>query len=263
MSSLAVHPIDPAEGGPYSVAVTDDGAVWCSLVHAGAVLRRDADGAVEVFPLAGAGGSGGAGAAGAAGAAGGSGAGSGAFEADGAAGASQPAQVAAAGEDTVWVADMAQNAVLLVGPAGVLRRVDAPSPGAQPYGVVSLGDGTAWFTQMGNDSLGRIGILGGVAEFAAGTIDGVLSMIAASGESLWFTANRANLVGYVRGGDAAPALYPLPTPEAGPVGITVGDWRERSDGSIARGGSPSIRCPTAGRSRMPSCATRGRTPGPG
>jgi virginiamycin B lyase len=190
MSSLAVHPIDPADGGPYSVAVTSDGAVWCSLVHAGAVLRRDPDGSVVVLPLG---------------------------------DSSQPAQVAAAGSDSVLVADMAANAVLLVGPTGVLRRTDAPSPGAQPYGVTSLHDGTAWFTEMGNDSLGRIGILGGVAEFATGTLDGVVSMVAASGDSLWFTANQANVVGYVRGADAVPALFPLPTSEAGPVGIVVGD----------------------------------------
>ncbi|MCS5714136.1 virginiamycin B lyase [Herbiconiux sp. CPCC 205716] len=192
MSSLAVHPIDPADGGPYSVAVTADGAVWCSLVHGGAVLRRDSDGSTSLIEL-------------------------------GPRGSSQPAQVAAAGDDSVWVADMAANAVVLVAPSGVLRRIDAPSPAAQPYGVTALHDGTAWFTEMGNDSLGRIGILGGVAEYATGTVDGVVSMVAASGDSLWFTANQANVVGYVRGADAAPALFPLPTPAAGPVGIVVGD----------------------------------------
>ncbi|MFB2555701.1 Vgb family protein [Herbiconiux liangxiaofengii] len=194
MSSVSVHPVVPTEGGPYAVAVTDDGAVWCSLVHAGALLRRAPDGSTTTVDLA-----------------------------AGRPGASQPAQVATAGDDAVWVADLAQNAVLLVGPSGVLRRVDAPSPAAQPYGVVSLHDGTAWFTELGGDALGRIGILGPVAEFATGTLDGGVSMIAASGDSLWFTANRANAVGYVRGGDAEPQLFALPTEAAGPVGITVGD----------------------------------------
>jgi virginiamycin B lyase len=131
--------------------------------------------------------------------------------------------VAAAGSDSVWVTDTAGDRLVLLGPSGELRSVAVPSVGSQPYGVVSLDDGSAWFTGMANDTLGRIGILGGVAEFAAGTDDGLVSMIAASGESLWFTANRANAVGYVRGGDSAPVLHALPTPDAGPVGITVAD----------------------------------------
>lgn len=200
MSSLVVHEV--AGGGPYGVAVTEDGAVWATLVHGSAVLRMGgiAGGSpvspvspsspVSRFPLG-----------------------------EG----SQPSQVAAAGSDSVWVTDTTGDRLVLLGPSGELRSVAVPSVGSEPYGVVSLEDGSAWFTGMANDTLGRIGILGGVAEFAAGTDDGLVSMIAASGESLWFTANRAGVVGYVRGGDSAPVLHQLPTPDAGPVGITVAD----------------------------------------
>lgn len=188
MSILAVYAVP--DGGPYGVAVTEDGAVWTTLLHGGAVLRRDAAGESSTFSLG-----------------------------EG----SQPSQVAAAGSDSVWVTDTAGDRLVLLGPSGELRSVAVPSVGAEPYGVVSLDDGSAWFTGMANDTLGRIGILGGVAEFAAGTDDGLVSMIAASGESLWFTANRANAIGYVRGGDSAPVLHRLPTPDAGPVGITVAD----------------------------------------
>jgi virginiamycin B lyase len=188
MSSLVVHEV--AGGGPYGVAVTGDGAVWCTLVHGSALLRRDVSGTVSTLGLG-----------------------------DG----SQPSQAAAAGDDSVWVTDTAGDRLVLLGPAGELRSVPTPTPAAQPFGVVSLDDGSAWFTELANDSLGRIGILGGVTEFAAGTDDGLVSMIAASGESLWFTANQANAIGYVRGGDSAPVLHPLPTADAGPVGIAVGD----------------------------------------
>lgn len=188
MSSLVVHAVP--DGGPYGVAVTEDGAVWTTLVHGSAVLRTDAAGGSTTFSLG-----------------------------EG----SRPSQAAAAGSDSVWVTDTAGDRLVLLGPGGELRSVAVPSVGSEPYGVVALDDGSAWFTGMANDTLGRIGILGGVAEFAAGTADGLVSMIAASGESLWFTANRANAVGYVRGGDSAPVLHPLPTPDAGPVGITVGD----------------------------------------
>lgn len=190
MSAIEVYDVAGPTGGPYGVAVTRDGAVWSTLVHAGEVVRKAPGGGFSRFALG-----------------------------EGA----QPAQVAAAGDDSVWVTDGARDRVLLLGPDGTLREIAAPTPGAQPFGIVSLDDGTAWFTEAGIDSLGRIDILGGVAEFAAGTSDGMVSMIAASGDSLWFTAHRANAVGYVRGGDSAPQLFALPTPDAGPVGITVGD----------------------------------------
>ncbi|MDO9397329.1 MAG: hypothetical protein Q7T71_12335, partial [Herbiconiux sp.] len=197
MSSIEVHEIATAAEGPYGVAVTDDGAVWCTLVHAGVVVRRAPSGVLTRIPLP-------------------------ALAVGPDAPHPQPSQVAAAGDDTVWVTDTTGDRVLLLGPGGVLRSVDAPA-GTQPFGVVSTHDGTAWFTGMGTDTLGRIGILGGVASFASGTLDGLVSMIAASGDSLWFTANQANVIGYVRGGDASPELFPVPTPQAGPVGIVVGD----------------------------------------
>jgi len=191
MSSIVVHEVADAASGTYSVACTGDGAVWVSMVHAGAVVRL-APGTREALRLE---------------------------LGDGA----QPSQVAAAGHDSVWITDTARDQVLLVGPEGVVRSFAAPTAGVQPFGIAAVHDGSAWFTGMGNDSLGRIGILGEVTEFAAGTSDGLVSMIAASGDSLWFTANRANAIGYVRGGDSAPVLMTLPTPDAGPVGITVGD----------------------------------------
>jgi virginiamycin B lyase len=53
------------------------------------------------------------------------------------------------------------------------------------------------------------------------------SMIAASGDSLWFTMNSAGAVGHVRGGDSAIAVTELPRQPSGPVGIAVA-----ADGSV-------------------------------
>ncbi|SDY79243.1 Vgb family protein [Herbiconiux ginsengi] len=207
MSSITVHEVASADEGPYGVAVTDDGAVWCTLVHAGAVLRvvRDVGGGVAVtrIDLLGPG--------------------IPSVSARPGAGKPQTAQVAAAGEDTVWVTDTAGDAVLLVGPTGILRRIDVPTPGAQPFGIATQADGTTWFTELGRDALGHIDLLGRVTEFPAGIDEGFVSMIASSGESLWFTANQANAIGYIRGGDSAVQLFEVPTPHSGPVGITVGD----------------------------------------
>ncbi|MGD8169545.1 virginiamycin B lyase family protein [Herbiconiux sp. P16] len=202
MSSITVHEVASADEGPYGVAVTDDGAVWCTLVHAGAVLRvvPDSRGGVAVTRIA-------------------------LTAQDGHSGEAGPqtAQVAAAGEDTVWVTDTAGDAVLLVGATGILRRIAVPTQGAQPFGIATQSDGTTWFTELGRDALGHIDLLGRVTEFPAGTNEGFVSMIASSGESLWFTANQANAIGYIRGGDSAVQLFEIPTPHSGPVGITVGD----------------------------------------
>ncbi|MCS5735996.1 Vgb family protein [Herbiconiux daphne] len=211
---IAEHVISNADEGPYAVAVTADGAVWCTLVHGGAVVRFDpaTNSAARVdLPVH--------------------------AERHHAghshAGRAQPSQLAVADEASVWVTDTTGDRVLLLGPMeqtdaaaepfGVRLTVDVPTAGAQPFGITTTDDGTAWFTEMGRDALGRIDILGRVTEFAAGTDEGFVSMIAASGESLWFTANQANAIGYIRGGDSAVQLFEVPTPHAGPVGITVAD----------------------------------------
>ncbi|GAA2233798.1 virginiamycin B lyase [Herbiconiux moechotypicola] len=212
MSSIVVHEVATAAEGPYGVAITRDGAVWCTLVHAGAVLRVapgvGSEGVTRI-PIA-------ASAAGA-----------------------QVSQVTPAADDSVWVSDTAGDALVLVGASGVLRRVEVPTRGAQPFGVAAQADGTAWFTELGRDALGRIDLFGRVTEFPAGTDEGFVSMIASSGESLWFTANQANAIGYVRGGDSAVRLFEVPTPHAGPVGITVGHdgaawFAEMQAGAIGR-----------------------------
>ncbi len=214
---IVEHVIAREGEGPYAVAATDDGAVWCTLVHAGAVVRFDpGTGAVARLDLEPAG------------------AGRAHPEPQEhprhghpAAGA-QPSQLAAADESSVWVTDTTGNRVLLLGVDAsgtpvVKLEVAVPTADAQPFGIAAMHDGTVWFTELGQDALGRIDILGQVTEFPAGTHEGFVSMIAASGDSLWFTANQTGAIGYIRGGDAAVQLFPIPTPHAGPVGITVGD----------------------------------------
>jgi virginiamycin B lyase len=182
------HRISEADAAPYGVAVTDDGAVWVTLIRGSAVVRRDVDGSFELIPLG-----------------------------EG----SEPSLPAVATEDSVWVTDAALNRIVRVGPEGVRAEIAMPTAGARPFGIASADSGEVWFTEMTTDSIGRIDILGRVAEFTAGVEHGTPSMIASSGESVWFTLNAANAVGYIRGGNSAVALTQLPTHGAGPVGITV------------------------------------------
>ncbi|WP_431279440.1 virginiamycin B lyase family protein [Leifsonia poae] len=194
--TIVEHPVGEPGEGPYGVAVTRDGAVWFTLVHGGRVGRRTPDGEVAYLSLG-----------------------------EGA----QPSLLAAATESTVWVTDTTGNRLLHLGlesdgtGIAVLGTTAVPTPDAQPFGVVALDDGTAWFTELGADALGRIDILGRVEEFPVGREGSFVSMIAASGDSLWFTLNAAGAVGHVRGGDAAIAFTELPRIPSGPVGIAVAE----------------------------------------
>lgn len=189
---ISEHPVGESGDGPYGVAVTRDGGVWFTLVHGGRVGRLAPDGSVAYLALG----------------------------AD-----AQPSLLAAATESTVWVTDSTGNRLVHVGvrdaQLALLGEVAVPTPDAQPFGVIALDDGTAWFTELGADALGRIDILGRVDEFPLGRDGAFVSMIATSGDSIWFTLNAAGLVGHVRGGDAAIAFTELPGDPSGPVGIAV------------------------------------------
>lgn len=185
---LTEHRISDASAAPYGVALTDDGAVWATLIRGQAVVRRDIDGTIDTISL-------GAG--------------------------SEPSLLAAATEDSIWVTDAGHNRIVRIGPEGIRGEIAVPSAGARPFGIAAADSGEVWFTEMTTDLIGRIDILGRVAEFTAGVDHGNPSMIACSGESVWFTLNGANAVGYIRGGNSAVAVTHLPTNGAGPVGITV------------------------------------------
>ncbi|MFE4950898.1 hypothetical protein ACFQ9V_12420 [Leifsonia sp. NPDC056665] len=43
-AAVELIPVGEPGEGPYGIAVTDDGAVWFTLVHGAAVGRRDPDG---------------------------------------------------------------------------------------------------------------------------------------------------------------------------------------------------------------------------
>ncbi|WP_345763564.1 Vgb family protein [Diaminobutyricibacter sp. McL0608] len=201
MTRIVEHPVTDASAGPYGITVTDDGAVWFTLVHAGRVGRRDANGTLAFVDLG---------------------------------DTAQPSLVSRATEESVWVTDTTGNRVVHVGRAPVeaddagdaihiLNEVAVPTMEASPFGITTLYDGTVWFTELAADALGRIDIMGRVTEFPVGRADAMASMIAGSGDSVWFTLNQGNAVGHVRGGDAAIQYFELPRPVSGPVGIAVAE----------------------------------------
>lgn len=211
MTRILEHPVADAAAGPYSVAVTDDGAIWFALVHAAQVGRRDADGSVAFVGLG-----------------------------DGA----RPSLVVRATDESVWVTDTTGDRIVHVGRGSddslrVINEVAMPTTGSAPFGIAVAYDGTVWVTETATDALARVDILGRVTEFPTGRPHGFPSMIATSGESVWFTLNAGNAVGHVRGGDAAIRYFELPQAASAPVGIAVAEdgaaWvAEIGAGALAR-----------------------------
>ncbi|MFF2198626.1 virginiamycin B lyase, partial [Streptomyces sp. NPDC058157] len=48
---FTLHPVPGAATGPYGITAGPDGALWATLVHAGAVLRLHPGGRQAVHPL--------------------------------------------------------------------------------------------------------------------------------------------------------------------------------------------------------------------
>jgi virginiamycin B lyase len=189
--SILEHRIAGAEAAPYAVAVADDGAVWVTLIAGQAVARRAADGSVTTIPLG-----------------------------EGA----QPALITAAAGGS------GGNRIVHLGPDGMRGDVHVPTAGAHPFGIAASAAGEVWFTEMETDLIGHFAVPGEgpgrhhgrVAEVPAGPAGEVPSMIACSGDGVWFTLNQANAIGFIPHGHAVVEVRPLPTEGAGPVGIAVG-----------------------------------------
>ena len=241
MRRLVEHPVTEVGAGPYGIAVTDDGAVWFTLVHSGRVGRRDPDGTLLFADLG---------------------------------DSAQPSLITRATDESVWVTDTTGNRILHIGrsPDGgairILNEVAVPTMEASPFGITSLDDGTVWFTELAADALGRVDIMGRVTEFPVGRTDTMVSMIASSGESVWFTLNQGNAVGHVRGGDAAIQYYELPRPASGPVGITVAEdgavwFAEVLGGALGRIGRDGVvtEFPLPDRDSKPHAITAAPTGG--
>ena len=104
---MQLFPLTHAAAGLSTIVFTTDGALWGSLSDDGALVRRDSDGQVAEFDL-----------------------GSG----------SRPLGLAAATEDSVWVADEGLSAIVRVGKAGILAVLPTPTPDAGPTAVAALDD---------------------------------------------------------------------------------------------------------------------------
>ncbi|GAA2682315.1 hypothetical protein GCM10009864_63810 [Streptomyces lunalinharesii] len=173
------------DAGPYALVDGPDGALWFTLVHQGAIGRRDADGAVTVHAV-------GAG----------------------------PTLLAQGPDGALWFTEYGSHRIGRITVHGDVTSFAPPTAEGGPFGIAAGPDGAMWFTLSAADRIGRITMDGEITEYPVP--DGFPSALAAGPDgALWFTLNRAGAIGRITT-DGRTTTYPLPTPSAAPVGLTVG-----------------------------------------
>ncbi|GAA2623484.1 virginiamycin B lyase family protein [Streptomyces axinellae] len=184
----------PEGAGPYDVVTGADGALWVTLVHAGAIARLtpEDDGAATCavttygldVPSCG------------------------------------PTVITPGPDGALWFARTRDHRIGRITVDGRAESFALPTPECGPYGIAAGPDGALWFTQTNADRIGRITTAGEVCEFPLPIIGAFPSaLVAGPDDALWFTLNQADALGRI---DVAGkiTLHPLPTKGAGPVGIT-------------------------------------------
>ena len=172
----------PVDGGPYAVAAGADGAMWVTLVHAGAVARVTADGSLTTF----------------------------AVSPD-----SRPSLITAGRDGALWFTRCGDDRIGRITVDGEQSAVELTT-GSAPFGLTVGPDDALWYTATGSGVVGRLDGDGTVQEWP---VAGMPSMITAGPDgALWFTLNRAGAIGRL---DLAGRLSTreVPTRGSGPVGI--------------------------------------------
>jgi virginiamycin B lyase len=171
------------DGGPYALAAGPDGAMWVTLVHAGAVARIGDT--VTVHPVG---------------------------------AESRPSQIVAGPDGALWFTRTGDDHIGRVTVDGDLTGFALPA-GSGPYGITAGADGALWFTAMTAGFVGSITVDGAIETVAH--VGGGPAMITRGPDgALWFTLNQGGAVGRLDTGGAV-TVRELPTRNAGPVGIAA------------------------------------------
>ncbi|MYT31389.1 alpha/beta hydrolase fold domain-containing protein [Streptomyces sp. SID8354] len=173
------------EAGPYALAEGPDGALWFTLVHQGAIGRRDEDGQVTVHPVG-----------------------------------ARPTVIAQGPDGALWFSEYGTHRIGRITVDGRATSFAPPTADGGPFGIAAGPDGAMWFTLSAADRIGRITMDGEITEYPSpGAFPSALT--AGPDGALWFTLNQGNAIGRITV-DGEATAYPLPTPSAAPVGIAAG-----------------------------------------
>jgi virginiamycin B lyase len=95
-------------------------------------------------------------------------------------------------------------------------------PGSAPFGITVGPDDAIWFAAMSSDRIGRIATDGQVTWLDLPAQCAMPSMIATGpADTVWATLNQANALAEVDIANDRATIHPLPTQDAGPVGIAA------------------------------------------
>jgi virginiamycin B lyase len=120
---LTRHSIDSTRGGPFGVAVADDGAVWATLQSSNSLLRIASDGSKSEFPIPTPGAS--------------------------------PTDVAVDRSGAVWFLEFRTNSIGRLH-NGKFEKHALPEGNAGLTGLAVAPDGAVWFGMLRKGSLGRL-----------------------------------------------------------------------------------------------------------
>ncbi len=182
---VRVVTVSRPDAGPYALTGGPDGALWFTLVHQGAIGRRDADGRIAVHAVG-----------------------------------AQPMVIAPGPDGALWFTEHGTHRIGRITVDGATSTFAPPTAEGGPYGIAAGPDGAMWFTLAGADRIGRITMDGDITEYPA---PGAFPSAVAAGPdgAMWFTLNQGNAIGRITM-DGRTVAHPLPTEAAAPVGIAEG-----------------------------------------
>ena len=178
------------DGGPYALACAPDGAMWVTLVHSGEVARIDPEGApgaqVTTFPVA---------------------------------PGSKPSIITAGPDGAMWFTCSGTDQIGRITALGDLKLIELTSDSA-PFGITVGPDDALWFTTMAAGGIGRLTVDGLLEDDEH--VGGTPSMIITGPDNaLWCTLNERNAIARLEPRTGKVTVRQLPTPNAGPSGITA------------------------------------------
>ena len=145
------------------------------------------------------------------------------------------------GPGGTWYAD--GDLIVRIQPDGTTNSYALPSPGISDAGWLTWPGGRViWFSDRGTGALGRIDASGQVVEYPlpAGP-DGTVGAggIAVAGHEIWLTDSASNRLERFDTRTQQFSVYPVPTADSWPLGITFGPdgalwFIERSAGQLGR-----------------------------
>lgn len=191
--SVSEFTVSGPDAGPYALTEGPDGALWFTLVHQGAIGRRDADGRMTVHSVG-----------------------------------AKPMMIAQGPDGALWFTEYGTHRIGRITVDGTVSSFVPPTADGGPYGIAAGPDGAMWFTLSGAGRIGRITMDGDITEYPAfGATEypapGAFPSAMAAGPdgAMWFTLNQGNAIGRITM-DGRTTAHPLPTEAAAPVGIAQG-----------------------------------------